>query len=121
MDMYPYYVGFADEIGAGPGEGTNFNYPMPPGTPYGPWAEALDDAISRILAFGAEALVVSLGVDTYKDDPISFFKLDSPDFSDCGQRIGRMGLPTVFIMEGGYAIEQVGVNTVNVLEGFANG
>jgi acetoin utilization deacetylase AcuC-like enzyme len=60
------------------------------------------------------------GVDAYKDDPISFFKLDSPDFTDCGQRIGRIGLPTVFCMEGGYAIEQVGVNTVNVLEGFQN-
>jgi acetoin utilization deacetylase AcuC-like enzyme len=32
-----------------------------------------------------------------------------------------MGLPTVFVMEGGYAIEQVGVNTVNVLEGYQGG
>jgi acetoin utilization deacetylase AcuC-like enzyme len=120
MDMYPYYAGFADETGTGAGEGTSLNYPMPPNTPYGPWAEALDHAIARIRAWGADALVVSLGVDAYKDDPISFFKLDSPDFTDCGQHIGRMGLPTVFCMEGGYAIEQVGVNTVNVLEGFEN-
>jgi acetoin utilization deacetylase AcuC-like enzyme len=117
-DMYPYFVGHADERGQGAGEGTNLNYPLPPKTPYGPWAEALDDAIARIRAWGAEALVVSLGVDAYKDDPISFFRLDSPDFMDCGRRIGRMGLPTVFVMEGGYAIEKVGVNTVNVLEGF---
>lgn len=120
LDMYPYYAGFADETGTGAGEGTTLNYPMAPGTPHGPWCEALDHAIARIHAWGAEALVVSLGVDAYKDDPISFFKLDSPDFTDCGQRIGRMGLPTVFCMEGGYAIEQVGVNTVNVLEGFQN-
>jgi acetoin utilization deacetylase AcuC-like enzyme len=120
MDMYPYYAGFADETGTGAGEGLTLNYPMPPNTPYGPWSEALDNAIARIRAWGAEALVVSLGVDAYKDDPISFFKLDSPDFTDCGRRIGRMGLPTVFCMEGGYAIEQVGVNTVNVLEGFEN-
>lgn len=119
LDMYPYYTGFADETGSGAGEGSTFNYPMAPGTPYDPWAEALDHAIARIKAWGAEALVVSLGVDAYKDDPISFFKLDSPDFTDCGERLGRMGLPTVFCMEGGYAIEQVGVNTVNVLEGFA--
>ena len=62
--------------------------------------------------------MVSLGVDAYKDDPISFFKLDSPDFTDAGRRIAGLGLPTVFCMEGGYAIEAVGVNTVNVLEGF---
>jgi acetoin utilization deacetylase AcuC-like enzyme len=120
MDVYPYYAGFADETGEGPGVGTNLNYPMPPGTGYGAWSQALDDAIARITSWGAEALVVSLGVDAYKDDPISFFRLDSPDFADCGRRIGRMGLPTVFCMEGGYAIEQVGVNTVNVLEGFEN-
>jgi acetoin utilization deacetylase AcuC-like enzyme len=120
MDVYPYYAGFADETGEGPGEGTTLNYPMPPETGYGPWAQALDHAIARIMSWGAEAIVVSLGVDAYKDDPISFFRLDSPDFADCGRRIGRMGLPTVFCMEGGYAIEQVGVNTVNVLEGFEN-
>ncbi len=118
LDSYPYFAGFADETGEGEGEGANLNCVFGPGTGYGPWAEALDHCIARIGAFGAEALVVSLGVDAYKDDPISFFRLDSPDFLDAGRRIGRMGLPTVFCMEGGYAIEQVGVNTVNVLEGF---
>ena len=62
--------------------------------------------------------MVSHGVDAFKDDPISFFRLDSPDFTDAGRRIARLGLPTVFCMEGGYAIEAVGINTVNVLEGF---
>lgn len=118
LDSYPYFAGFADETGEGAGEGTTRNYPMPPGTGYGPWSEALDDAIARLRAWGAEALVVSLGVDAYREDPISFFRLDSPDFTDAGRRIGRIGLPTVFCMEGGYAIQAVGVNTVNVLEGF---
>ena len=40
------------------------------------------------------------------------------DFMDAGRRIGTLGLPTVFCMEGGYAIEAVGVNAVNVLEGY---
>jgi acetoin utilization deacetylase AcuC-like enzyme len=117
-DAFPYFLGYADETGARAGEGTTANYPMPPGTAYDRWAQALDDAIARIKIFGAGALVVSLGVDAFKDDPISFFKLDSPDFTDAGRRIGRLGLPTVFCMEGGYAIEAVGINAVNVLEGF---
>lgn len=117
-DTYPHYAGYADETGDSAGEGANDNDVVGPGTPYGPWSAALDDAIARIRAHGAEALVVSLGVDACKDDPISFFKLDSPDFTDCGRRIGRMGLPTVFVTEGGYAIAQVGLNTVNVPEGF---
>ena len=52
---------------------------------------------------------------------ISFFKLESDDYRVYGERLARLNLPTLFVMEGGYAIEQVGVNTVNVLEGFENG
>ncbi|RYH09179.1 histone deacetylase family protein [Tropicimonas sp. IMCC6043] len=117
-DAFPYFLGYADETGSGDGEGATANYPMSPGTGYDVWSGALDDALARIRGFGAEALVVSLGVDAYKDDPISFFKLDSPDFTDAGRRIGTLGLPTLFCMEGGYAVEAVGINVVNVLEGF---
>ncbi|VTL96637.1 acetylpolyamine aminohydrolase [Pseudomonas aeruginosa] len=62
--------------------------------------------------------MISLGVDTYKEDPISQFKLDSPDYLRMGERIARLGLPTLFIMEGGYAVEAIGVNAVNVLQGY---
>ena len=34
-----------------------------------------------------------------------------------GERIARLGLPTLFIMEGGYAVEAIGINAVNVLQG----
>jgi acetoin utilization deacetylase AcuC-like enzyme len=75
----------------------------------------------RIADYGPDALAVALGVDTYKDDPVSFFKLESDDYWVYGERLARLNLPTLFVMEGGYAIEQVGVNAVNVLEGFENG
>ncbi len=117
-DAFPFFLGYADESSAGAGEGANLNLPMPPGTSYAVWSQALDQALAAIRAWSAEALVVSLGTDAFKDDPISFFRLDSPDFLDAGRRIGRMGLPTVFCMEGGYAVEAIGINTVNVLEGF---
>ncbi|HBP0474672.1 TPA: histone deacetylase family protein, partial [Pseudomonas aeruginosa] len=65
-----------------------------------------------------DALVISLGVDTYKEDPISQFRLDSPDYLRMGERIARLGLPTLFIMEGGYAVEAIGINAVNVLQGY---
>ena len=119
--MYPFFLGYKDETGAGAGQGYNFNYPMPPGTAYGVWGKALEDACRKIKAFKPDALVVSLGVDAFKDDPISFFKLTSADFKTCGGRIAKLKLPTLFVMEGGYAIEAIGVNTVNVLEGFLDG
>jgi acetoin utilization deacetylase AcuC-like enzyme len=120
-DAFPHFLGYKDETGAGKGEGFNLNYPMPPGTPYSRWSKALKDAIRRIKAYGPDALVISLGVDAYKDDPISFFKLDNEDFTDCGRQIAKLKLPTLFVMEGGYAIAEIGVNTVNVLDGFMNG
>ena len=119
-DAYPHFLGYADERGKGRGDGYNFNYPMPPRTSYAKWSEALGESFKQIRKFKPDALVVSLGVDTYKDDPISFFKLTSQDFVRYGAAIAGLKLPTLFVMEGGYAIEAIGVNTVNVLDGFEN-
>jgi len=121
QDAFPYFLGYGEETGLGAGEGFTLNYPMPPRTGFDVWGAALGDALVEIKAYGPDALVVSLGVDAYKDDPISFFRLDCPDFTTIGTRIARLGLPTLFVMEGGYAIEAIGVNTVNVLEGFESG
>jgi len=121
MDAFPYFLGGSDETGAGPGQGFTANYPLPPGCGYPEWVEALEQALARIAAFGADAVVISLGVDTFERDPISFFKLTSDDFTDYGARLATLGLPTLFVMEGGYAVAEIGVNTVNVLEGFEQG
>lgn len=75
-------------------------------------------ALKRIAQYGAEALVVSLGLDTFEQDPISRFKLRAEDYAKLGARIAWADLPTVFVMEGGYAVEALGANTVNVLLGF---
>jgi len=32
--------------------------------------------------------------------------------------VASLGLPTVFVLEGGYAVEALGRNAVNVLDGF---
>ena len=120
MYAFPHFLGHADEKGTGPGEGYNKNYPMPPGTSYDVWSEALDDSIKNIKTFNPEMLIVSLGVDVYENDPISFFKLKCENFIDIGKRLSKLKLPTLFVMEGGYAIKDIGVNTVNTLKGFEN-
>ncbi|MFL9823412.1 histone deacetylase family protein [Rhodoplanes sp. SY1] len=120
VQEYPYYLGFSDETGEGAGEGANANYPLPFGTGFHTWRAALDDALARIAAFRVDALVVSLGVDTYKGDPISRFRLDTADYPLIGAALAGAGLPTLFVMEGGYAVEAIGVNAVGVLQGFAD-
>lgn len=118
---YPFYLGHADETGTGAGEGFNLNLPLPAGTAAPAWFDALEVACGRIARHGAEALVVSLGLDTFGGDPISSFTLASDDFLRLGERLRRLGLPTVFILEGGYAAAELGTNAVNVLEGFEQG
>jgi len=79
----------------------------------------LQGGLDAIRRFGAQALVVSLGVDTFEGDPISGFALRTEDYLQVGRAIAAAGLPTVFVFEGGYAVAEVGVNVVNVLEGLA--
>ena len=118
---FPYFLGYADETGVGEGQGYTANYPLLPGTTFDVWLAALDNALERIGNFGPDALVVSLGVDTFEADPISSFKLTSADFATYGRRLGALGLPTVYVMEGGYAVKEIGTNTANVLTGHLEG
>jgi acetoin utilization deacetylase AcuC-like enzyme len=115
---FPYFSGYTDETGEGVGEGFTINYPLPPGTSVATWMAALDDALARIHQAECELLVVSLGVDIFEDDPISAFTFQHADFIALGQRLAEAGLPCVFLMEGGYAVADIGVNVVNVLQGF---
>ena len=118
QQTFPYYLGYASEIGVGAGAGCTLNLPMPPGTRFDAWRRALGTALDRVAEFGPDALIISLGVDTFETDPIGFFKLRSADFVTMGADIAQAALPTLFVMEGGYDITEIGVNTVNVLEGF---
>jgi len=85
------------------------------------WSQALDDACETIAALAPDVVVVSLGVDTFERDPISRFKLVTADYPRIGARIAKLGRPTLFVMEGGYAVEEIGVNAVGVLTGFEEG
>lgn len=115
---YPFFLGHADETGAGAGEGFNLNLPMPFGTAWDVWGEALETGCRRVAAFAPDVVVVSLGVDTFEKDPISRFRLRTGDYPRIGRRIAALGKPTLIVMEGGYAVEEIGLNAVGVLTGF---
>lgn len=115
---YPYFSGHADERGAGAGAGFNLNLPMPRGTDWSTYGPALVHACSALRHYAPDALVVSLGVDAFEGDPISHFSLKSDDFLRIGETVGAVGVPTLFVMEGGYMVDEIGLNAVNVLQGF---
>ena len=119
---FPYFLGYSDETGTGAGQGYNCNFPMPWGTQWEDYRECLDKGLARIRDFSPDALVVSLGVDTYEKDPISKFRLKSEHFLEIGAKIANnIACPTLFVMEGGYAVDEIGINVVNLLTGFLNG
>jgi acetoin utilization deacetylase AcuC-like enzyme len=118
---FPWFLGHADERGAGAGDGYSRNLPLPAGTGVSAWMDALEHGLSWLGSIGIDALVVSLGVDTFVDDPISDFALTTADYPLIGRRLAVTGLPTVFVMEGGYATDSLGPNVVGVLEAFLEG
>jgi len=118
---FPYFLGYADELGVGAGKGCNLNLPLAQGADWPLWSAALDTACEQIAHYAPDALVVSLGLDTYRNDPLSHFKLDTTHYPLMGQRIAALSVPTLFVLEGGYAISDLGVNAVNVMRGFEGG
>ncbi|MGL5002709.1 MAG: histone deacetylase family protein [Casimicrobium sp.] len=116
---YPFFLGYADETGAGDGLGFNLNLPLAQGVSPEAWFTALNAATANVESFKPDAIVVSLGVDTYEGDPISHFTLrTSEDYPRVGEAIAKLKLPTLFVLEGGYAVKEIGDNVVAVLAGF---
>ena len=116
---FPYFAGHANETGMDAGAGTTFNQPLPAGTTDVQYLEAVDSALARIQAFRPAVVVVSLGFDTYGQDPIGDFALTTPVYHEVGRRSGALEIPLVIIQEGGYDIGSLGRNAREWLRGAA--
>jgi acetoin utilization deacetylase AcuC-like enzyme len=119
MRTFPYYAGHADELGTGTGSGATFNQPMAAGTTDAQYLSAVDRALDRIGSFNPAVVVVSLGFDTYGQDPIGDFALTTPVYHEVGRRTGRLERPLVIIQEGGYDHATLGRNAREWLRGAA--
>lgn len=115
---YPFFWGHADETGTGQGQGASVNLPMPRGTGWDAYRNTLIQAIERVQAFAPDLLIVPFGADTYAGDPISFFSIETAEYSEMAALIAALDLPTLICMEGGYAIDALGANVSAFLAGF---
>ncbi len=104
---YPYFSGFEDERGEGPGLGLNRNYPLPEGVGDAQYLEALEQALKDVRDFRPTWLVVSLGLDVMRGDPTGSFVLTAQGMGRIGQAIGRLGVPTLVVQEGGYSLRNL--------------
>ena len=115
---YPHFIGFANERGRGRGFGFHHNFPLPKGTGDAEYLQTLDKALALIREFKPVYLVVSAGMDIYADDPLGTIKVTTDGIGEIGKRIASLDLPTVLVMEGGYANEALGRNIVALLSAF---
>jgi acetoin utilization deacetylase AcuC-like enzyme len=114
---YPFYLGRAAETGEGPGAGANLNLPLPADTTNERYLEALDRALEAIAATPGSVVVVSLGFDTYVDDPIADFAVTTEAYHEMGRRVAALGRRLVILQEGGYHRPSLGANARAWLRG----
>ena len=107
---YPYLTGFRDEVGTGVGRGCTSNFPLPARTDDDAYLQALTAACGEVAAFQPDFVVVSLGLDTFHDDPIGDLALTADGFEQAGAVVAALGMPTVVLQEGGYAVDELGEN-----------
>jgi len=110
---YPFFWGHADER-----QGNILNLPLPRGTDWSAYEPALARALDWIAKHEADLLIVSYGADTFEGDPISHFRLKTSDYAPMAGLIASLGLPTMIVMEGGYAVHALGANVGEFLSGF---
>lgn len=115
--IYPFFLGHADEIGEGDGAGENLNVPLPAGTDDEAYVEALERALAAIADRPGSLIVVSLGFDTYRDDPICDFALTTPVYHEIGRQVASLGRRLIVLQEGGYHLPTLGANAVSWLRG----
>jgi acetoin utilization deacetylase AcuC-like enzyme/GNAT superfamily N-acetyltransferase len=118
---YPYFTGFAEEVGEGEGEGFNLNLPLAENITAAQYVKTLAYALNRIRQFAPSFLVVCLGLDTAKSDPTGTWSLSAADFEANGLRIGALNLPTLVVQEGGYNTRTLGVNVRHFFRGLYTG
>lgn len=120
MHQSPHYpgTGAADERGAGAGEGTTLNVPLPPGLPPERYVAALLEAVDRGQeAFAPDLVLVSSGFDAARGDPLGGFTLEPEHFAELTRELVRRTAPSaagrvVSVLEGGYDPERLGRNAV---------
>jgi len=102
--------GAAGERGEGPGEGTTFNFPFPPGSGDAELVPVYEERLPGILNnFAPDLLLVSAGYDLHAADPLAQLDVTTEGV----RRIVRAVLqatdrPAVFMLEGGYNVEALG-------------
>ena len=79
------------------------NFTLPAGTGEGKYLNTFKMAIEKVKNFSPELIAVSAGFDTYKNDPLTNFKLEKETFAKIAGLISSLKKPAFSVLEGGYS------------------
>lgn len=125
LHQFPFYpgTGAASERGRGAGAGATVNVPLPAGTGDASYEAALrNEVLPEIEAFAPQLLVISAGFDAYESDPLGGMQVTRAGFRRWGEILAEFADRktegrVVGILEGGYALPDLGALMLNHLSG----
>ena len=116
--FYPFFWGYPDEHGTSAAHGANLNLCLERGTADAGFLNALHQALNAITLWGADTIVLALGLDAFIGDPFAGLAVTTEGFAKIGAEIASLQLPTVIVQEGGYLCPELGQNLAAVLKAF---
>jgi acetoin utilization deacetylase AcuC-like enzyme len=81
------------------------------------YLQTLDKALGMVDLDKVEVVAVSCGFDTHTKD-LASLGLVEKDYCEIGKRVGSLGKPVFFVLEGGYIGENVGLDIDALLRGY---
>ncbi len=104
---FPFFSGYADEVGGPGARGTTLNVPLPDGTGGAAYLRSLSQVIDHVAGFGPRTIVVSLGLDICDTDRVGTFCVGPEALMTVGTLVADLGVPVLVVQEGGYDLDQL--------------
>lgn len=119
-NFYPAVAGFEEERGEGCGLGYNINYPFAHGISEADFMAVLKSAMSDAETFNPDVIIHNMGFDVYVEDPQSKAQVTTEGMAKIAKEIIALGKPVLGLIEGGYLIETLAVNTESYIQGLTS-
>jgi acetoin utilization deacetylase AcuC-like enzyme len=116
LHQWPFWPG-----SGGPGSNAEgiVNVPLEAGSGDDEYRAAFDDVVEPcVRAFDPDLVLVAVGLDAHRDDPLAQMAVSTDGFREMGRRCAALGPRLAGVLEGGYNLETLPGLIEAVLEGF---